>query len=260
MDKDARVGYAEREQAIDRLQHHCSLGRLGLDELAERTARAQAASTRGELDALLADLPDEEPRPSRRTSPAWRTHAMVAALFTAALTGLWFLTRDPTPGSTDEGLGYWWPLWIALVWSMLLVLHYLVALGRVRLTPPRDLLASLGLTDAHRTDGGSRDGSAADTSDAAPLPAPADPVRVPPGLTALTAREREVFVLVAKACSNQEIARRLTISERAARTHVSNILLKLGLSSRTEAALVAVQAGLTPPTGRTDRPSPPAGH
>jgi hypothetical protein len=98
MDKDARVGYAEREQAIDRLQHHCSLGRLGLDELAERTARAQAASTRGELDALLADLPDEEPRPSRRTSPAWRTHAMVAALFTAALTGLWFLTRDPTPG------------------------------------------------------------------------------------------------------------------------------------------------------------------
>jgi fatty acid desaturase len=130
MDNDARVGYAERERAIDRLQHHRSLGRLGLDELAERTARAQAASTRGELDALLADLPDEEPQPSRRTSPAWRTHAMVAALFTAALTGLWFLTRDPTPGPTDEGVGYWWPLWIALVWSMLLVLHYLVALGR----------------------------------------------------------------------------------------------------------------------------------
>jgi DNA-binding NarL/FixJ family response regulator len=143
---------------------------------------------------------------------------------------------------------------------MLLVLHYLVALGRVRLTLPRDLLATLGLTDAHRTDGGSRDRSEnADASDAAPLPAPADPVRVPPELTALTAREREVLALVGKACSNQEIARRLTISERTARTHVSNILLKLGLSSRTEAALVAVRAGLTPPT-HTDRPSPPAGH
>jgi len=248
MDKDARVGYVERTQAIDRLQHHCSLGRLDLDELAERTALAQAASTRGELDALLADLPDEEPRQSLRASPAWRTHAMVAALFTAALTGLWFLTRDPSPGPTDEGVGYWWPLWIGLVWGMLLVLHYLVALGRVRLTLPRDLLATLGLTDGHRTDGGSRDGSAA------PLPAPADPVRLPPELTALTAREREVLALVGKACSNQEIARRLTISERTARTHVSNILLKLGLSSRTEAALVAVQAGLTPPTGHTDRP------
>ena len=45
-------------------------------------------------------------------------------------------------------------------------------------------------------------------------------------------------------CANKEIARRLVISERTARTHVSNILRKLQLPSRTQAALIAVEAGL----------------
>jgi DNA-binding NarL/FixJ family response regulator len=63
---------------------------------------------------------------------------------------------------------------------------------------------------------------------------------------ALTAREPEVLVLVAAGLSNRDIAHRLSISERTARTHVSSILDKLGLRSRTQAALYAVQQGLAP--------------
>jgi DNA-binding NarL/FixJ family response regulator len=57
----------------------------------------------------------------------------------------------------------------------------------------------------------------------------------------LTDREREVLGLVARGLSNQAIADRLAITERTARTHVSNILAKLGLTSRTQAALYAVE-------------------
>lgn len=62
----------------------------------------------------------------------------------------------------------------------------------------------------------------------------------------LTPREREVVELVAEGLSNQEIARRLVTSERTARTHVSNVLAKVGLSSRTQLALWAVREGLVP--------------
>jgi DNA-binding NarL/FixJ family response regulator len=60
----------------------------------------------------------------------------------------------------------------------------------------------------------------------------------------LTARELEVVRLVGAGRANKEIASRLGISERTARTHVSNILRKLGLASRTQAALWAVREGL----------------
>jgi DNA-binding NarL/FixJ family response regulator len=64
----------------------------------------------------------------------------------------------------------------------------------------------------------------------------------------LTAREQEVLVLLAAGLSNREIASRLVISERTARTHVSSILDKLGLRSRTQAALYAIQQGLAQAT------------
>jgi DNA-binding NarL/FixJ family response regulator len=57
----------------------------------------------------------------------------------------------------------------------------------------------------------------------------------------LTEREREVLGLIARGCSNKEIALRLDITERTARTHVSNILGKLDLASRTQAALWAIE-------------------
>jgi DNA-binding NarL/FixJ family response regulator len=66
-------------------------------------------------------------------------------------------------------------------------------------------------------------------------------------LAELTEREREVLILVAQGQANKEIAGALGITERTARTHVSNILGKLGLASRTQAALFAVREGLIEP-------------
>lgn len=68
----------------------------------------------------------------------------------------------------------------------------------------------------------------------------------------LTPRERDVLTLVAEGASNRQIAEALVVSERTARTHVSAILAKLGLVSRTQAALWAVREGLAPgPDGRS---------
>ena len=64
------------------------------------------------------------------------------------------------------------------------------------------------------------------------------------GIASLTARERDVLACVAQGLPNRAIADTLGITERTARTHVSNILAKLGLASRTQAALLAVQHGL----------------
>ena len=64
----------------------------------------------------------------------------------------------------------------------------------------------------------------------------------------LTAREIEVLQLVARGAANKEIAYELSITERTARTHVSNILGKLGLASRTQAALWAVEHRMIGPS------------
>ena len=74
-------------------------------------------------------------------------------------------------------------------------------------------------------------------------------VAPPTGISALTDRERTVLSLIATGKSNKAIASELVISERTARTHVSNVLRKLQLTSRTQAALVAVREGLAPPQG-----------
>ena len=66
------------------------------------------------------------------------------------------------------------------------------------------------------------------------------------GAEVLTKREREVLGLVGQGESNQQIARGLTISEATVRKHVSSILSKLNLASRTQAALYAREEGLTP--------------
>ncbi|RSN01111.1 DNA-binding response regulator [Nonomuraea sp. WAC 01424] len=75
------------------------------------------------------------------------------------------------------------------------------------------------------------------------LSAPA-PAGVVPGPAPLPEREREVLALIAAGRSNREIARSLAVAEKTVKTHVSNVLMKLGVQDRTQAALYAVRHGL----------------
>jgi DNA-binding NarL/FixJ family response regulator len=79
------------------------------------------------------------------------------------------------------------------------------------------------------------------------LRAPQQPTLIEP----LTEREREVLGLVAQGKANKEIARELGIGDRTVRTHVTSILGKLGLVSRTQAAIYAVREGLVDGSGQT---------
>lgn len=63
----------------------------------------------------------------------------------------------------------------------------------------------------------------------------------------LTDRETDVLRLLAEGKANKEIALQLGIGERTVKSHVSSILAKLGVQSRTQAALYATRAGLIPP-------------
>jgi DNA-binding NarL/FixJ family response regulator len=96
------------------------------------------------------------------------------------------------------------------------------AAGEVHLDPAVASIVARRMRDGGR-------GSAADQED---------------GIGTLTKRERDVLARVARGYPNRQIASDLGITERTARTHVSNILAKLGLTSRTQAALLAAQHGL----------------
>jgi NarL family two-component system response regulator LiaR len=71
----------------------------------------------------------------------------------------------------------------------------------------------------------------------------AQPAGSPP-VQRLTPREREVLGLIGRGMPNKRIARELGVSEKTVKTHVGHVLAKLGVSDRTQAAVVAVRAGL----------------
>jgi len=71
-------------------------------------------------------------------------------------------------------------------------------------------------------------------------------------LSSLTPRELEVLTEIARGRSNREIAKALSLAEKTVKTHVSSVLMKLGVADRTQAAIIAVRHHLTAP-GSTPR-------
>ena len=108
--------------------------------------------------------------------------------------------------------------------------------------PPRDLIQAVrdayaGKTQLHPDVARKLMAAVATPAAAAPRPPETD----------LTERELEVLRLIAQGLNNHEIAQKLTISEKTVKTHVSNILGKLHVEDRTQAAIYALKKGLGSP-------------
>jgi hypothetical protein len=109
-DKDLLASDAERDEAAERLRQAAAEGRVTSEELEERLGRALGARTRGEVDAVVADLPSPRRPPGR---PSGRRPELVAFASTAMLLiAIWALS----------GMGYFWPAWPILGWGFFVLM------------------------------------------------------------------------------------------------------------------------------------------
>ena len=117
---DVRIGDAEREQVAQRLHVHVGSGRLDLAEFEQRIDAAYQARTRGELAAVLADLPErtEGPRPAR---PA-RSRVVAAAWAPWVLAGTISMVVWLATSLGAGALLYFWPIWVIGPWGAVLLL------------------------------------------------------------------------------------------------------------------------------------------
>ncbi|WP_208948657.1 helix-turn-helix domain-containing protein [Streptomyces subrutilus] len=83
----------------------------------------------------------------------------------------------------------------------------------------------------------------AQRTDPDPVSLPADPTSREP-LSSLTAREREILVLVSQGKSNRRVASSLGISEKTVRNHLSAVFSKVGASDRTQAVVMGIRGGI----------------
>jgi hypothetical protein len=109
-DLDLLASDAERDQAAERLRQAGGEGRLTPEELEQRLGRAFGARTRGELNAVVADLPAPSRRPQapRSRGPELTAFASTAVLLIA----IWALS----------GMGYFWPAWPILGWGFFVLM------------------------------------------------------------------------------------------------------------------------------------------
>ena len=124
-DPELRASDQEREATVTVLREHGAAGRLDVDELEQRVGAAYAARTRGDLDAILRDLPaalPARPRPrhvvSHDAGHGWSRFVQVNVLLIA----IWAVS----------GAGYFWPAWVMLWWGLALLMKTAPGLLRLR--------------------------------------------------------------------------------------------------------------------------------
>jgi predicted ATPase/DNA-binding CsgD family transcriptional regulator len=186
-----------------------------------RSDHAEARRLHGECALALCELGDATMLAPCLESLAWSVAALGRSGSASTILGAADALRERSPGATQ-------PLYRAQ-------LDRTVAVAR----------AALGDAEFEAAWSQGR----ALTPEQAVACALAEPARTSSSaVSPLTRREREVATLVARGASNRQIASELVIAERTAERHVENMLAKLGLQSRTQVALWAVQHGIVKPS------------
>ena len=119
---DVRIGDAEREQVAQRLHVHVGSGRLDLAEFEQRIDAAYRARTRGELAAVVADLPERVQAPRPAAARPVRSRITVAMWSPWLLAGVISLVVWMATSLGSGELLYFWPMWVIGPWGALLAL------------------------------------------------------------------------------------------------------------------------------------------